>query len=61
MRTICVQFEDTIESNKVITGIEKNFICFTKTRMLQKGYIEFEILCRQEDAGAIERRLAKIV
>ena len=61
MRTICVLIEDTIDSYKVIKEIEKNFPCFSSYELKENGYVEVSILCRQEDAGAVEARLASLV
>lgn len=61
MINICVLIEDTIDSYKVINNIENSFMCFTKFKMVENGFLEVSFLCRQEDAGAIEKRLADIV
>lgn len=61
MTTICVLIEDIIDNYNVINKIENDFMCFTEYRMIENGFFEVSFLCRQEDAGAIERRLANIV
>lgn len=61
MRTICVIVVKEETSYSVIREIEERFICFTQIKELSDNLIEFEVLCRQEDASSIEARLALIV
>ena len=61
MRTICKWIEYTKEATKEIERIKNDFPCFVLVRAITEKIRELEILCREEDAGSIEERLARLV
>ena len=61
MRTICVMVEDTLANYWTVEKITNDFPCFYNAEVKSKGYVEISITYRQEDAKAIEDRLASIV
>lgn len=61
MRTICVIIANNLTNYWTITKITEEFPCFYNVGTIKKKDIEIAITCRQEDAKAIEDRLAKLV
>lgn len=61
MTSICVWIENTISNYKAIQEIMQRFPCFYSEEMKGKGILEVNFKCRQEDAAAVERLLAKLV
>ena len=59
--TVISVFVNGYEINDTITKIEIDFPCFTEVTPLEDGWAEFCIKCREEDAKAIEDRLARWV
>ena len=53
---VYIQWKEGLE---VIKQIENDFHCFTDYTILDEEYAEVTINCREEDAKAIEKRLAK--
>ena len=49
------------EAKETIEKIGHDFPCFANTTPLEDGWVEFCIKCREEDAKAIENRLARWV
>ncbi len=60
MTMICV-FVKFDEANKTIDKIANDFPCFVYVEALEDGWAEVSVNCRDEDAKAIEKRLAKWV
>lgn len=56
--SVFVFWEDAKET---IEKTENDFPCFTNVTLLEDGWAEFSVNCREEDAKAIESRLAKWV
>ena len=61
MTTKCYYIEDTITTAEIIKALEMAIPCFTQFDMLDDGYIEFCITCREADVQTVERYLAPIV
>lgn len=61
MKTICVYVKDMVEAREEVNWIIQDFPCFVKVETVEFDYVEVTILCREEDAGAIEKRLANFV
>lgn len=57
----CYYIENTAEAALAVSSIEMNFPCFTSLDLLDDGYIEFTISCRQEDVAVIENILSNFV
>jgi hypothetical protein len=57
----CYYLENSAEAALAVNSIESNFPCFTTIDILDDGYIEFTISCRNEDVAIIERILANFV
>ena len=55
---VYIQWKEGLE---VVKQIENDFPCFTDYTILDEEYAEVTINCREEDAKAIEKRLAKWV
>ena len=53
--------EDTLANYWTVEKITNDFPCFYNAEVKSKGYVEISITYRQEDAKAIEDRLASIV
>ena len=63
MRKICVWIgRSTDNNNNIISKIAEDFPCFVSIENLSDNInLEITIECRQEDTGAIEKRLAWLV
>ncbi len=60
MTIICV-FVKYHEAKETIKEIEETFPCFVYKELLEDGWTELNINCREEDAVAIEDKLAEWV
>lgn len=61
MRTLDFFCEWNKESAKAVSNVEFAFPCFTKKTPVECGWMEVEIIARQEDIPRIEILLAGIV
>lgn len=61
MRTLDFFCEWNEESAKAISNVEFTFPCFTMKKPVECGWMEVEIVAREEDMSRIEILLAGIV
>lgn len=61
MKKLVYWFEPTIEIAQALDEIKNGFMTFISYDSTADGYLEVEIVCRQEDARAIQDILAPVV
>lgn len=61
MKKLVYWFEPTIEIARALDEIKNRFITFISYDSTADGYLEVEIVCRQEDVRAIQDILAPVV
>jgi hypothetical protein len=53
--------ENTSEAREILYGIQKDFPLFYSAKIVEMDYLEVTLEMRNEDAAAVEKRLAPIV
>ena len=61
MKKLVYWFEPTIEIAQALDEIKNGFMTFISYDSTADGYLEVEIICRQEDVRAIQDILAPVV
>ena len=61
MKKLVYWFEPTIEIAQALDEIKNRFMTFISYDSTADGYLEVEIVCRQEDVRAIQDILAPVV
>ena len=61
MKKLVYLFEPTIELAQALDKIKNRFMTFISYDSTADGYLEVEIVCRQEDVRAIQDVLAPVV
>lgn len=61
MTTICAIVQNAQKNLNVIDSIINDFPCFVREKKIKKSLVEINIKCREEDAAAVQRRIAGLV
>lgn len=61
MKKLVYWFEPTIEIAQALDKIKNRFMTFISYDSTADGYLEVEIVCRQEDVRAIQDILAPVI
>lgn len=61
MKKLCYYMEPTMEIARALDTIKNRFMTFISYDSTADGYLEVEIVCRQEDVRAIQDILAPVV
>ena len=61
MKKLVYWFEPTIEIARALDTIKNRFMTFISYDATADGYLEVEIVCRQEDVRAIQDILAPVI
>ena len=61
MKKLVYLFEPTLEVARALDKIKNRFMTFISYESTADGYLEVEIVCRQEDVRAIQDILAPVI
>ena len=61
MKKLCYYLEPTMEIARALDKIKNKFMTFISYDTTVDGYLEVEIVCRQEDVCAIQDILAPVI